>query len=147
MCRANELDAAFRDRSGSCSFGFAPDLVDDDHLRVVIFHGFDHHLMLKHGLAHLHTARFSHCRMRHIAITADFIGGIHDDNALRLSNDARGFTQQSGLTHTRTSKDQHGLARFDNILDDIHCAIDSAPNAQRKSNNGRASVADGRDTM
>ena len=100
MRRADELHAALGNGARRLGFEFAPDLVNDDDFGVVIFNGFDHHFMLKHGLADLHTARLAHGRMRHIAVAADLIGCIHDDHAFIFREDARGFTQEGGLANT-----------------------------------------------
>ena len=127
--RTDELHAAFRNGARGKRFELAPDLVDDDDFGVVILHGFDHHLVLKHRLADLHAARLTHSRMRHITVTANFVGGIDDDNAFVLSQNARSFAQESGLTHARSSEDEHGLARFDDVLNDVHGAVDGATDA------------------
>ena len=109
MCCTDELYTAFGDGAGGERFEFTPDLVDDDHFGVVILHGFDHHLMLKHWLTDLHAACLAHSGMRHIAIAADLIRCINDDHALVLSKDTSGFTQKRSLAHTRATKDQHRL--------------------------------------
>ena len=145
--RSDQLDTALGDRARCQGFQFTPDLVDDDDLRVVILHGFDHHFMLQGGLGHLHAARLAHGRMRHIAVPADFIGRIHDHHALRLRQDAGGLTQERRLAHARAAKDQHGLARFDQVLDDIHRAVDGASHTQGETHHCAAPVANGRDAV
>jgi len=92
MCRADQLYAALGDRASGSSFELAPDLVDDDHFRVVILYRFDHHLVLKHRLAYLHATRLAHGRMRYISVAANFIGRIHNDNTFRFGQDTRGLT-------------------------------------------------------
>jgi hypothetical protein len=145
--RADQLYAALGDRAGGGSLGFAPDLIDDDHFRVMVLHGLDHHLVLEHGLAHLHAPRLAHRRMRHVAVAADFIGCVHDHHTLGFGDDARRFAQQGGLAHARPAEDEHRFARFDNVLNDIDGAIDGAANAQGQTDDGRTPVADGRDPV
>ena len=81
MRRSDELHAAFSNSTRRRSFEFTPDLIDDDHFGIMIFNRFDHHFMLKRWHSDLHAARLADGRMRHIAITADFIRRIHDDHA------------------------------------------------------------------
>jgi len=83
----------------------------------VVFHGLDHHGMLFRGACHLHAARSTNTRMWDIPITGNFIGSIYDYNAFIgfIRENAGYFTQQSGFTHTWTTKYQEGLTLFDNI--------------------------------
>ena len=106
MRRADQLDAALGNGAGGRGFQFTPDLVDHDDFRVVVLDRFDHHLMLEHGLAHLHAAGLADRRVRHIAVAADLIGGIHDDHALQFRQDAGRFAQQGGLAHARAPQDE-----------------------------------------
>ena len=76
------LDTALGDCTRCKGLELTPNLVDDDDLRVVIFHGFDHHFMLQGWLTHLHSACLPYGGMRHIAVTADFVRRIHDHHAL-----------------------------------------------------------------
>src|SRR5258706_1689668 len=147
MRRANELDTAFSDRARGKGLEFAPDLVNDDDFGIVIFNGFDHHFMLKHWLAYLHTTRLANSRVRNITITPNFIRCIYNDNAFIFCKDARGLTQERRFAHARSSKNQRGLARLDDILNDIYGAVDSTPDAQRQTNHSAAPIANGRDTM
>src|SRR6185295_17993991 len=82
MCCADQLDTALGDGARRGGFEFASNLIDYDDFGIVILNCFDHHLMLEHGLAHLHAARLANGRMWHITVAADFIGCIHDDDTL-----------------------------------------------------------------
>src|SRR6266545_7761193 len=55
MCRADELHTALGNRTSCLRFELAPNLVNDNHLGIMILDRFDHHFMLEHWLAHLHT--------------------------------------------------------------------------------------------
>ena len=129
MRRADQLHTAFCDGAGGKGFEFTPDLVDDDDFGVVILHGFDHHLVLKHRLADLHATRFAHSRVRHIAIAANFVRGVHDDHTLVLGEDAGGLTQKRGLAYTWATENEYRFTGFDQVLDDVHGAVDGATNA------------------
>ncbi len=96
--------------------------------------------MLEHGLTHLHPARFSNSRVGHIAIATDLIRGIYDDYTLCFCNDARRFTQQGSFADAWTAQNQHGLPRFDDILDDVHCPVDGAADAQGQADHRRPPV-------
>ena len=143
----DQLDAALGNRSGGRRFQFPPDLVDHDDFRVMVLDRLNHYLMLEHGLTHLHPSGLAHGRVRHIPIAADFIGSIHHNDALALGQDAGGFAQQGGLAHTRTSQDEQGPARLDNILDDIHRAINGAPDPASQTDDMAAPVAQAGDAV
>ena len=48
----------------------------------MVFHGFNHHIMLIRDFSDLHSSRAPNSRMRHIAIARDFIRGIDNHHAL-----------------------------------------------------------------
>jgi hypothetical protein len=49
----------------------------------VVFDAFDHHLVLKACVRNLHSACVPDCRVRHVAIASDFVGGVdYDDSFL-----------------------------------------------------------------
>lgn len=58
------------------------DLVDDDHLRHVVLHSLNHHLVLVLRVRHLHAPGAPDGAVRHVAVAADLIAGIDDHNAL-----------------------------------------------------------------
>lgn len=45
-------------------------------------HGFDHDPLLQLCVWHLHAPGFAHTRVRDVSIATDFIGGVHNHNAL-----------------------------------------------------------------
>jgi len=47
MCGADQEHAALCDGAGRGRFQLAADLIDHNHFRVVVFHRFDHHLVLQ----------------------------------------------------------------------------------------------------
>ncbi len=103
--------------------------------------------MLEHGLADLHAAGLAHRRMRHIPVTADLIGGVHDDHALGLGEDTGRLAQEGRLANARPAEQEDGFARFDDVLDDIDGAVDGTADAQGEAHHRAAPVADGRDAM
>ena len=145
--RADQLHAALGDGAGGGGFQLAPDLVDDDRFGVVVFHRLDHHLVLQGGRGHLHAAGAAHRRVRHIAVAADLVGGIDDDHALVLRQDAGGFAQHGGLAHAGAPQDQQALAALDQVLDDIGRAVHGAPHPAGQADDVAAPVADGRDAV
>ncbi len=100
VSRAHQLDAAFGNRSGSLGFEFAANFVNHNHFRVVVFNRFNHHFMLQGRLGNLHTARRPNSRMRHVSVTANFVGGIHDDDAFFLGENSGSFAQHSCFTNS-----------------------------------------------
>jgi hypothetical protein len=126
MRSADQLHAALRNRAGCRGFLFATDLVDDDDLRHVVLDGLDHDLMLQFRRGHLHAPRAADGRVRDVAVAADFVGGIHDDNACLLAQDPGGLAQQGRLANARPAQQQDALARLDDILDDIDHAVHRA---------------------
>ncbi len=52
--RRNELDTTLGNRARRGGLQLTPDLVDDDDLGVMVFHGLDHHLVLEAGQCDLH---------------------------------------------------------------------------------------------
>ena len=84
MRSTDQLNAARGDRACRGSFEFTPDLIDHNDLGVVVFNRLDHHFMLKHWLAYLHTAGLAHRGVRNIAVPANFVRRVHNDHALGL---------------------------------------------------------------
>lgn len=145
--RPDQLDTALGDGAGGQGFQFAPNFVDHDHFRVVVFNRLDHDLVLLGRDFDLHPARTPNRRVRHVAISADFVGSIDYHDPPRFGKDAGGFTQQGGLAHPRPAQNKDGLTAFDHILDNIDCTVDRAPNPQGQPDDCAAPVANGRDTM
>ena len=113
----------------------------------MVLDGFDHHLVLQRGGSHLHAAGFADGRVRHIAIPANFIRGVHDDDPFIFGQNARGFTQHGGFADARFAQQQNAFAGFHQVLDDIDRAIHGAADAAGETNNGAVAVADGRNAV
>src|SRR6266571_509559 len=75
----NELDATLSNGASRQRFSFGADLIDDDHLGHVVFHGLDHHSVLLRGRRHLHTPRPADTGVWDVAITGDLVRGVHDN--------------------------------------------------------------------
>jgi len=105
----DQLHAAFSNCAGCERFKLTPDLIDHNHLRVVVLDCFNHDLVLQGGLWHLHTPRLPHGWMGNVSISADLIRSIHDHHAVLLRQSSGSFAQHGGLAHPRLSKDQDAL--------------------------------------
>ncbi len=103
--------------------------------------------MLERGLGHLHAPGAAHGRMRHIAVAANLVGGVDDDHALLLGQDASGLAQQSGLAHAGPAQQQQALAAVDDVLDDVASAIHGAAHAAGEAHHLAAPVADAADAV
>jgi hypothetical protein len=134
---ADQLHTALGDGACGDGFQFAPDLVDDNHLRHVIFHRLDHHLVLLRWVGHLHAASAADGRVRDITITCNLIAGVDDDGAAILTTHTRGFAQQGGLANAWPPKQENALVAHHNVFDDLDGAIDGAPDTTGEANNLR----------
>ena len=57
-----------------------------------VFHCFNHDFMLAFRVIDLHTTRTTNRRVRHIAIPADFVAGIHNYHTAFFCQHTRGLT-------------------------------------------------------
>src|SRR5258708_19460694 len=69
--RADKLDTALGNGSRRLCLKLSPDLVNDDHFGVVVFHRLDHDFMLQRWLGDLHPPRATNRRLRHVPLAAD----------------------------------------------------------------------------
>ena len=115
----DQLDAALGDGTGSLSFQFPSDLIDNDHFRVMVFHRFDHHFVLQRRLSDLQTACVTYGRMRHITVPADLVGGIHDDHALLCGKDPCRFPEHRRFADPRFAQDEQAFSGIDLVGDDV----------------------------
>ena len=81
MRRSNEFDAALSDRPACLRLFDAADFIYDDDFGIVVFHCFDHDVVLLFVERYLHTTRRSDAGMGHITIPTDLIAGVDDDDA------------------------------------------------------------------
>src|SRR6266567_3648157 len=91
------------------------DLVDDDDLGHVVLDCLDHHRVLQHRRAHLHATRAADSGMRNVAVTADLVRGVDDDDPLAqlVREQARAFAQHRGLADARPAQQKDALAADD----------------------------------
>jgi len=85
--------------------------------------------------------------MRHVTIAADLVGGIDDDDALFLRQDAGDFAQHGRLADARRPQHEQALPARDQVLDDVDGAVNGTPDAACQPDDLVATVADGADTM
>ena len=99
--RADQLNATFGNGPGGHGFEFGADFVDDDHLRHVIFDGFDHDGVLRGGSRNLHSAGASDGRVRNVSVAGNFVAGIDNDDALAefVGEHAGAFPKQGRFAH------------------------------------------------
>jgi len=147
MRRGNQLDAALGNRPCCQGFQLPADFINHNHFRVVVFHRFNHHFMLKRGRGNLHAAGFTHCRVRHIPISANFVGSIHDNHPLVFRQDAGCLAQHGGLAYSGASQDKQAFTTLDQIFDDIRSAVYSSSYPAGETYNSPPAVADSGDTV
>ena len=147
--RGDKLHAALGNRARRQRLRFGADFVDDDDLRHVVFHRFDHHRVLRARHRHLHAPRLPDAGVRNIAVTGDFVGRIDDDDALvhLVRQHPRGLAEQGGLADPGPSQQQQRLAAFDDVAQDGDRAEQGAPDPAGQPDDGPGAVADGRDAV
>ena len=147
--RANQLDTALSDSTRCKGFLLGTNFIDDHNLRHVVFNSFYHHGMLKLRSLYLHPAGASDSGMRHVAITGDFVGCIHDDHAASklIGDDTCSLPKLGGFTNAWATKEEDGLSAFDDVPDDVDGSVDASPNAACQANNFILAVSNGRDAM
>jgi len=143
----DELHATLGDGTGGFCFQFPSDFIDDNCFRIVIFYPFDHYLVLQGWRTNLHAPGASHSGMGHIAIAANFIGGIDDDHALALCQQAGCLAQHGGLAYSGASQDKQAFTTLDQIFDDIRSAVYSSSYPAGETYNSPPAVADSGDTV
>jgi len=104
MSRAHQLHTTLGNGASRGSLQLCADLVDDDDLRHVVLHRLDHHGVLQDRGSHLHASRLADGRMRDIAIPADLVRCIDDDDTLVLGQDTGHLAQHGGLAHAWASE-------------------------------------------
>ncbi len=103
---AYQLYAPLGDGTRRLRFQLTPNLVDDDHLRHVVFNRLDHHLVLETGGSHLHTPGPPDGWMRNISVSCYFIGGIHNDHSLLFGQHARSLAQEGCFAYPGPTQQQ-----------------------------------------
>ena len=149
MGRADQLHAPLGDRARGHRLELGADLVDDDHLRHVVFDRLDHHAMLGGRGRHLHTPRPPDRRVGDVAIAGDFVGGVDDHHPLAqiVGQHPRGLPQHGRLADARSPEDQHALPRLDEVGDDRDRAVHGATDSTGEADDLPRSVANGGDTV
>jgi hypothetical protein len=120
------------------------DFIDDDDLGHVIFYRLDHHSVLLCGRGHLHTPRPSNARVRNVAVTSDFVGRIHDNDAFAqvIRKQARRFAQQGGLADPRAPEEEQGLPLFNDIAQNVDRAKERPPDPTGQTDRRAHTVPD-----
>ena len=149
MCGGNQLHTPLCNRARRLRFGFGADFVDNDHLGGVILHGFDHHGVLEVRARHLHAAARADARMRNVAIAGDLIGCVDDDHTLaQFRGEHPGaFPQQGRFSDSGTAQQQDTFARFNDVPQHIHGAVDRAPDTTGQTDHNIPAIAYAGDPM
>src|SRR5207302_8667669 len=100
--------------------------VDDDHLGHVILDSFDHHGVLQVGTRHLHAAAGPDARVGDIAVTANLVGCVDNDDALPEfgRKHACALSQQCRLSDAGTAQEEQAYSGFDDISTNIGGSVD-----------------------
>src|SRR5215204_5583938 len=87
--------------------------------------------------------------MGHIAVAADFVGGIDDDDALvRVVREHAGnFAEHGCLADAGLAEEEDALATQDQVFDDPDGSVDGAADTAGEADDLPAAVADAADAM
>src|SRR5260370_41618723 len=85
--------------------------------------------------------------MWHVAVAADLIGGIDNDDALQFCQNVSCLAKHCRLADAWRSQDKHALSGFDQILDDVNGSVHCPPNPACQPHDVAPPVAYGRDTV
>src|SRR5205823_7645167 len=111
--------------------------------------GLDQHRVLQHGRPHLHPARAADSWMRNVAVAADLVRGVDDDDALAklVRKQPRALAQHRGLANARPAQQQDALATDHDVANDLAGPGDRAAHAHGESGDATRPIADGRDAV
>src|SRR5690606_4712028 len=98
-------------------------------------------------MRHLHASRLADGGMRHIAIAADLVRSVDDDDAAGFRQNARGFAQHRRFANARRAEQEHALAGFDQVLQDRDRTVYRAPDTCRQADYIAPPVANGGNAM
>ena len=109
MGRGHQHHPPFRNRASGLRLQLGADLIDHDHLRHVVFHRLDHHLMLKLRPGHLHTPRTPDGGMGDISVASNFIAGVNHHHPFfqLIGQNAGDLAKGRGLPHAGDILNQH----------------------------------------
>jgi hypothetical protein len=138
----DERHATLGDRPRRGRLGLRPDLVDDDDLRHVVLHRFNHHRVLQGGIRYLHASSHADSRMRHVPVTRDFVGGIDDDHALPLLREyASTLTQHRRLADSGPAQQTDRLPAAQHIEENVDRSVDRATDPARQADDLPGTIA------
>ena len=149
MSGADELDAALGDGAGGLGLEFGADFIDDDDFGHVVFDGFDHDGVLREWGGDLHAAGAADGGVWDVAVAADFVGGIDDDDALVrvIGEDAGDFAKHGCFADAGLAQEEDALAPEDEVFDDADGAVDGAADAAGEAHDLASPVADAADAV
>jgi len=115
----------------------------------MVFNCLDHHRMLLGDAGDLHPSSVADSWVRHVAVSRDFIAGIDDDDALTglIGEDPGDLSQLSRFPDSRPTEDQDGLARPDDIVDDVDGPFERASYPARQSDDFSVTISHARNPV
>ena len=149
MGRGHEHHATLGNGASRLGFQLGADLVNNDHLGHVVFHGLDHHLVLKLRPGYLHAPGAADGGMGNVAIPSDFIAGVNHHHPLAqvVGQHPGDLAQGGGLAHTRAPHQQQRLAGIEQVAHHGHCAKHCSAHPAGESHDRAGAVADRTDAM
>jgi len=85
--------------------------------------------------------------VRHVAVAANFVGGINNDHPLFLCQGAGGFAQHGGFANARLPQNEQRFARFNQVVQNVDGAVHGASHPAGEAHNVPAPVSDGRNAV
>ena len=121
----------------------------DHHLRGVVLHRLDQDVVLLVRRGDLHAPREPDARVRDVAVAANLVAGVHDDDAAegRLGEVPGDLADRGRLSHPGAPEEQHGGARVDEVADEIRAAGDGSADATGEPDDAPRAVANDGDAM
>ncbi len=147
--RGDELHSALGDRARGYGLELGADLVDDDDLGHVVLDCLDHHRVLQHRRPHLHAACAADSRMRNVAVAADLVRGVDDDDplALLVGEHPGALAQDRRLADPGPPEEEDRLPGQRDVPDDLGGAADRPADSAGEADDPAAPVADGGDAV
>ena len=145
----DQLHAALRDRASCRGLRLGPDLVDDHDLGHVVLHRLDHDGVLALRARDLHATGAPDPGVRDVAVAADLVGGVHDDDPPPdlVGQHTGRFAEQGRLADPGRPEQEHAMARLDHVAQDFRGTTHGAPDAAGESDHVARPVADRRDAV
>ena len=151
MGGTDQLHASFRDRSTRQSFHLRADFIDNNNLRRVIFHRFDHNLVLFAWIRHLHPSCASNSWVWNVPITTNLVGRVDNHHPFLqiVRQHSRNLANDGCFPNPWFSEKQHRLTvvSVQHVRNHIHVPSHRSTNSTGQTNNLPASIPYARNPM